>query len=143
MTFKSAIAAIALVASAGFATADQSQLAKTAGVDAGVYSTSTLVGLIHAAESDDYAQYNFLLTQTLDNTRLSSRGADVVDYDALIAEAVSSDDFARASALESAKESGTKIGRTAVSQSDIIELIAAAEQDDEHALASTLRSRLN
>ena len=141
MTFKTVIAAAALVAStATFASADQ--LAKLAGVEPGVYSASVLHGIIEADQNQEVSLKNFLLGQTIANTAVSSKGQAGVDFDSLIAKAVEDEEFGRAVAIQSKANSGT-VGSGSVDTADILALIAQAEQDDERGRAAALKSRLN
>ena len=140
MTFKTTIAALVLVATAGAASA--SGLASNAGVEPGVYSNGTLVAIIDAKQNDDHSRVAQLLKKTIDNTRVSTRGDVAPDFDALIAGAQEDNEYARAFSLASKAASGN-FGDGVVTDEDIVALIALAEQDDEYALAAALNSRFN
>lgn len=129
-----AFATTALIAlSATAASADQ--LAQAAGVPSGVYSDNTLAALITAREDGDLTEVAYLLEQTGQDVRISSRG-ETRDFDSLIASAIEDEDTARVASLRSLANGDNFVGTAGFDR-----LIANAEQDGDTALVQALKSR--
>ena len=135
MKLATVFTAIAIAASATAASADQ--LAKSAGVSAGVYADTTLVNIINARQGQDVAQLNFFLGQTLDSARVSSRGTSV-DFASLIENAEQDNDTAQVASLKSLEN-----GDNAQGGVDYAFLIDLAEQDNDTARVASFKSLAN
>jgi len=110
-------------------------MAKSAGVEAGVYSNATLVNIINARADDNITLVNHFLKQTNDSVRISSRGTSV-DFDRLIDQAEQDNNSAQVASLKSLSKGDNYTGGV-----DADRLIAMALEDGEFGKAAALRSQ--